>query len=173
MLVALTRDEAEERHRTRQNYSLATRLPGGNLLILHHHTGWMPHHVDPRRNPHYLRAFSLNVYGSMGRLYSHFAEDFERSGVIEMRGAQIYVHSAPPRSISEPVRSLWAVHNHFAAGTKAVYDYRVGPPYDTSRPMTDSDLALCEFADPPFGKFDDFWQRVSTYLENEGFGSFT
>jgi hypothetical protein len=174
MLVALTRDEAEERHRTRQSYSLATRLPGGNLLIFHHFTHWKPHHVDPRRNPYYeqKRNFSLNVYGSMGHLYSRFAEDFERSGVIEMRGAQIYVHSAPPRSISEPVRSLWAVHNHFADRTKAVYDYRVGPPYDTSRPMTDSDLALCEFADPPFGKFDDFWQRVSTYLENEGFGSF-
>ena len=56
MLVALTREEAEERHRTRQDYSLATRLPAGQLLVLHHYTGRSPHDPDPRRYSDYLRS---------------------------------------------------------------------------------------------------------------------
>ena len=175
MLVALTRDEAEERHRTRQSYSLATRLPGGNLLVLHHHTNWTPHDVDPRGNPHYLqkRDFLLRVFGSMGRLKSHFAENREGCGVIKMRNANIYAYTGARTHFSAPpLKEVWEAHNDFADGTKAIYDYRAGL-CDTSRPMTDSDLALCEFAEPPFGEFGDFWRRVSTYLENEGFGSFT
>ena len=48
MLVALTREEAEEKHRTRQDYSLATRLPAGQLLVLCHYTGRSSHDPDPR-----------------------------------------------------------------------------------------------------------------------------
>src|SRR5262245_28979207 len=45
MVGALTREEAEEKHRTRQHYALATRLPDGHLLVVRHYTGWSPH--DP------------------------------------------------------------------------------------------------------------------------------
>jgi hypothetical protein len=47
MVVALTREEAEEKHRTRQHYALAARLPDGNLIVVRHHTGWSPH--NPRQ----------------------------------------------------------------------------------------------------------------------------
>ena len=37
--------------------------------------------------------------------------------------------------------------------------------------MTDSDLALCTFADPDFGNFDELWRRVEEYLQRTGFGT--
>ena len=53
LVVALTREEAEERHRTRQDYVLAMRRPDESLLVVRHHTGWSPH--DPAAgNPNYI-----------------------------------------------------------------------------------------------------------------------
>jgi hypothetical protein len=43
MLVALTREQAEDKHRTRQRYVLVTRLADGHLLVVRHDTGWSPH----------------------------------------------------------------------------------------------------------------------------------
>src|SRR4029077_9059948 len=72
MLVALTREEAAERHRTRQHYALATRLPGGNLRGLIHHTSWSPHDPEQPKDRDFVpyREFHLEVYGAMGRLRS-------------------------------------------------------------------------------------------------------
>jgi hypothetical protein len=39
------------------------------------------------------------------------------------------------------------------------------------RPMTESELALCKFADPGFGNFDELWRRVEVYLQSTGFGT--
>jgi hypothetical protein len=174
MLAALTHDQAEERHRTGQSYSLATRLPGGNLLLFRYYSGRSPH--DPHEtNSNYLpgRDFRLEVYGSMGFLQSYFAEDLERRGVMQMKRASVYVHrTTPTHFLAQPVKSLWEAHNRFEHGTKDISDYRAGPRRYASRPMSDSDFSFFEFAEPPFGEFGDYWRRVSTYLENEGFGSF-
>ena len=40
LVVALTREEAAERHRARQDYVLAMRRPDESLLVVRHHTGW-------------------------------------------------------------------------------------------------------------------------------------
>ena len=177
MLVALSREEAEERHRTRQEYSLATRLPGGNLLVLCHYTNWSPHDVDPRRDPNYLpiRSFLLNVYGSMGRLWTQFGEDFEERGVIRMTDVDVYPRRRGPAVHAHPETRFpkWFAVNNFTGGWKAIYDRRTDPNGHSSPSLTASDLSLCRFAEPPFGEFSDFWRRASTYLQNEGFGSFT
>ena len=51
LVVALTREEAEERHRTRQDYVLAMRRPDESLLVVRHLTGWSPHDPEQPRNP--------------------------------------------------------------------------------------------------------------------------
>jgi hypothetical protein len=165
MVVALTREEAEEKHRTRQHYALAARLPDGHLLVVRHHTGWSPH--DPRqpRNPDYVsaRTFHLEVYGARGRLlHVNISEDLDRCGVLQMRFLDAY----------EPVRQdgFWSAHNDFKQRTVTVWDHRDSPTGYAKKPMTDSDLSLCEFSDPGFGDFNDLWQRVARYLQNEGLG---
>jgi hypothetical protein len=37
--------------------------------------------------------------------------------------------------------------------------------------MTDSEFALCRFADPGFGNFDELWRHVEEYLQSTGFGT--
>src|SRR5262245_2850220 len=166
MVGVLTREEAEEKHRTRQNYALFARLPDGNLLVVRHDTGWSPH--DPRqpRNPDYVpnREFHLEAYGARGRvLRASFSEPVAEPGPQKMWSVDVY----------EPVSqyNIWLAYNHTEARTKAIHDHRNSPGSYVERPMTDSDVALCVFPEPPFGDFNELWHRVETYLQNEGFGT--
>ena len=166
MVVALKREEAEEKHRTRQHYALAARLPDGNLIVVRHCTGWSPHNPIQPRNPNYVptRAFHLQVYGERGLLlHVDFDERFENRGVLEMWS----VH------VCEPVsqHNIWLAHNHTKARKKAIHDHRNSALGYAERPMTDSDVALCVFPEPRFGDFNELWHRVETYLQNEGFGT--
>jgi hypothetical protein len=166
MLVPLTREVAEEMHRTRQDYVLATRLPGQTLLVLYHHTGWSPHDPEQPRNPNYVptRNFRLEAYGALGRLQTHFTERFDKPGVLELRSVDV---------TEGPIRYKdWSAHNNCDQREKSIYDRRSNPRGHELRPMSDSDLSLCEFAEPVFGEYIDLWLRVSSYLQNEGFGSF-
>jgi hypothetical protein len=166
MLVALTREEAEELHRTRQDYALATRLSDGHLLVLRHHTHWSPHDPDQPTNPNFVpnRTFYLELYGERGRvLQANFRERIDEPGVLRMFSIDVY----------EPVsqRDIWLAHNHINKRIKGIHDNRENPLGYEERPMTDSDVALCEFAEPRFDEFDALWQRLQTYLQNEGFGT--
>jgi hypothetical protein len=166
MFVAFTREEAEEKHRTRQDYTLAARLPDGNLIVVRHDTGWSPHDPDQPRNPNYVpsRTFYLEAYGARGRvLQAKFSELDPKPGQLEMLGVDVY----------EPVaqRNIWQIHNNIKARTKTIHDDRPTPLRYAHEIMTESDLALCVFPEPRFGDFNELWHRVETYLQNEGFGS--
>jgi hypothetical protein len=166
MFLPLTREETEEKHRTRQDYALATRLPDENLLVLYHNFGWNPHDPDGPEKPRYLplRHFRLEIHGKRGRLlYGLFDEGFDKRGVLKMWSVDVF----------DPVTrdTYWHAHNDLKGRTVTVWDHRDSPTGYAKRPMTDSDLALCEFADPPFGDFNSLWQRIEIYLRNEGFGT--
>ena len=166
MFVALTREEAEEKHRTRQDYALATRLPDGYLLVVRHHTGWSPHSPDQPKNPDYVpsRTFHVEVHGARSRvLYAALTERVDNPGVMEMSSVDVY----------EPVTqdNVWSAWNGIKGRTKKIYDHRDSPRGYEERPMADFDVALCKFAEPRFGDFNDLWHRVETYLQNEGFGT--
>lgn len=106
----------------------------------------------------------MKIYGTRGRgLQVSFSEGFEKDGVLRLSSI----------SIHRPVTQceVWYAHNDFNCRTKSIYDHRIDPRGYAERPMTDSDVSLCEFAEPSFGDFDDLWRRVETYLQNEGFGS--
>jgi hypothetical protein len=166
MSVALTREEAEEKHRTRQDYALATRLSDGNLLVIRHRTGWSPHDPDQPGNPNHVpsRTFYLEVHWPRSRvLLAQFHERIARPGVVEMLGMDVYEPTAQ--------HQIWNAWNLIKERIKRIYDHRDGPHGCVDRPMTASDLALCEFAEPRFGDFNDLWDRVETYLKNEGFGT--
>jgi hypothetical protein len=166
MFRPLTREEAEEKHRTRQHYALAVRLPDGHLLAIRHSTGWSPHSPDQPKNPNYVpsRTFLLEIFGPRGRLlYVEFNDKLGQRGVMEMRSARV----------CDPIDQydLWYAFNDYRERTKNIYDHRDSPYQRERRPMTDSDLSLCEFAEPRFVDADDLWRRVETYLQNEGFGT--
>jgi hypothetical protein len=167
LLVPLTREAAEDMHRTRQGYVLMTRLPGGNLLVLQHYTGWSPHEPEQHWKPSYVptREFRLNVQGSSGRSQTIFSERSNRRGIVTMHTAAVYDHITD--------WSVWHASNNFEEREKLIHDDRGGQAGYARRAMTASDILLCEFDEPNFGDFDDLWRRVEKYLENEGFGAFT
>jgi hypothetical protein len=166
MLIPLTREQAEERYRTRQDYVLVTRLAGETLLVLYHRTGWSPHNPQQPRNPDFVptRGFWLEAYGSLGRSHTRFDEDFERRGVVRMRSANVYDRTSG--------QNVWHAFNDFEGGAKSIHDSRGGQAAYARRSLTPSDILLCERDAPAFGEFKDLWQRVERYLANEGFGSF-
>jgi len=59
LFVPLTSDEAEEKHRTRQGYALATRRPDGNLLVVRYLTGWSPDDPSSPETRHLTRAGAI------------------------------------------------------------------------------------------------------------------
>ena len=100
-------------------------------------------------------------YGSFGRVWAQFDEGFDARGVLEMRSVSVY------DSIGDD--EIWYAFNDFRDQEKCVRDHRVGPNDRTVRPMTASDhLRFCA---PPFGEFNELWDRAHKYLRNEGFGA--
>src|SRR5262249_32938685 len=158
--------EAEEKHRTRQDYALATRLPDGNLLVVYHRTWWSPYDPEQPKNPNYVpsREFNVEIHGARGRLLrASFSEHLDRPGVLKFWTVDVF----------EPVNqhSFWLAYNKVDEREKTIYDHRDNPRGYEDRPMSDSDLSLCLFPEPPFGDFNDLWRRVESYLQNEGFGT--
>jgi hypothetical protein len=163
LAVALTRQEAAERHRTRQDYVLAMRRPDESLLVVRHLTGWSPHDPEQPRNPAYVpcRSYHVELHGSEGRfLHASIDEEIERPRVLRMWSINIY------RKFG--YCNVWQMHNDTRARTIEIHDNRKASDSYTKRPMTDAEFDLCEFAEPEFEDFNEMLQRVETFLQMEG-----
>jgi hypothetical protein len=159
LVIALTREEAEERHRTRQDYVLAMRRPDESLLVVRHLTGWSPH--DPERMRNSYRRFLVELHGPEGlSLDASIHEEIERPRVLRMWSIDVH------RKFGH--RKIWNVHNDIRARTITIHDYRKASDDYTERPMTDAEFDLCEFAEPEFDDFNELWRHVETFLEREG-----
>jgi hypothetical protein len=157
LAVALTRAEAEERHRTRQDYVLAVRRPDENLLVVRHLTWWSPH--DPERRRNSCRSFHVELHGSEGLfLHAWIDEEIERPRVLRMWSINLYLGH----------RNIWQTHSNTRARTITIHDHRVVSHGYTERPMTDTEFELCEFAEPGFEDFSELWRRVETFLQMKG-----
>jgi hypothetical protein len=103
------------------------------------------------------------VHGPRERL-SHAAvyEDFDERDTLRMQSTHVY----------DEVRDheIWYTHNNVTERTIAIYDSRGTQRAYNERSMTDSEFALCKFADPGFGNFDELWRHVEAYLQSTGFG---
>ena len=159
LVVALTRAEAEERHRTRQDYVLAMRRPDESLLVVRHHTGWSPH--DPERSRYSYRHFHVELHGSEGRfLHASIDEEIHRPRVLRMWSINVYSRFGRG--------NVWQTHNDTEARMIAIHDDREASDGYTTRPMIDSEFELCEFAEPEFDNFIELWRRVETFLQMQG-----
>jgi hypothetical protein len=159
LIVALTRDEAEERHRTRQDYVLAMRRPDESLLVVRHLTGWSPH--DPERMRNSYRSFLVELHGSAGRLLQvSIDEEIGRPRVLRMWSMSVY--RMPGH------HNIWQAHNDTRARTITIHDHRQVSHGYTEEPMTDAEFELCEFAEPGFEDFSELWRRVETFLLMKG-----
>jgi hypothetical protein len=159
LAVALTREEAEERHRMRQDYALAVRRPDKSLLVVRHLTGWSPH--DPERRRNSFRSFHVELHGSEGLfLHAWIDEEIERPRVLRMWSIDVY------RMFGHG--TIWQTHNDTRRRTIAIHDDRDGANGYTKEPMSDTEFELCEFAEPGFEDFSELWRRIETFLQMKG-----
>ena len=155
----MTHEEAEERHRTRQDYVLAMRRPDESLLVVRHHTGWSPH--DPERSRYSYRHFHVELHGSEGRfLHASIDEEIHRPRVLRMWSINLYGRFGRG--------NVWQTHNNTRARTITIHDHREVSHGYTEGPMSDVEFELCEFAEPEFDDFNELWRRVETFLQMKG-----
>ena len=120
LLVALTPAQAEERHRLREAYVLAARLPDGFLVLIARTTIWDP------RSPHRTSFrgeisdpdIRTNLYG---RLQSaHCSPDLSEDGgnVLEVDSLSVHEQNASSE--------IWYCSMNFEKSVRRVWDYRSG-----------------------------------------------
>jgi hypothetical protein len=162
----LTREQAEARHANREDFVLSSRMPEGVLLVLRHTTFWSPHDPDQPKNPDYVppRHFYLDLYGTMGRMTACFDERYAEPGILKLTYAFLVPSSSTSRT--------WQAYNDFSEQIKDIRASNHGLKTDKSESMTKDDVRLLRFDMPPLHDFEDFFGRVSSYLQNEGFGRF-
>jgi hypothetical protein len=106
-------------------------------------------------------GIALAAYGSFGRVWAQFDEGFDARGVLKMRSVSVYDRSDDDE--------IWYAYNDFRDQEKSIWDHRLGANNRTVRPITTSDLL--RFCAPPFGEFNELWDRTHEYLQTEGFGA--
>jgi hypothetical protein len=152
LLHPITREQAEARHRNFEDYVLATRLAGGQVLILGRRASSMRKH---------LVRYILWVYDSRGqRMIADFGENDDDPGTLEMSSVDIKGDAH------------WHSHLNFRTNEIAIHDCRSGETHYECRKMTDVQRAAYTFPLPIFGEFDILWKHISMHLDAEGFGEF-
>jgi hypothetical protein len=158
LIDPITRAQAEECHRNFKYYVLATRLSEGQLLILTCSASLRKAPLPP--NVRYL----LWLYDTHDRfMMVEFDESYKRPGTLKMRSLKI-------ETIDR--RGIWHSFLDFDEREKSIHDDRGEERLYEERKLTRTDRSAYIFPPPRFGDFDVFWQRISMYLRNEGFGAF-
>jgi hypothetical protein len=151
LLHPISREQAEIYHHSLEGYTLMTRLPQQQLLILSHIGSFRK-----ERWQHPVNCL-LQIRDLQGRpMRVEFEEESSSPGVLRMR--YLRIEGVAP----------WTSTLSFKDGVKRIW----AEGSCESRSMTDADRSTYAFASPPFGEFDMMWRRIAMYLTNEGFGAF-
>ena len=102
------------------------------------------------------------IYDAYGqRLIADFQEDRDDPGVLKLQS--VTVMETGPLVFPSQLRRTREIDTRLSESGKG----------RQLTPMTDADQAAYAFPLPRFGEFDILWQRVTTYLNDEGFGTFS
>lgn len=166
LVAALTRQQAEERYRIREDYVAAARLAGGSLLLIR----WNgTDRLDPSRADHpnpapgaYASGFYLWWYGSglVAKVMSFLDRD---DGMIEPAWIDIDERATWER--------VWYCHLYWDKSELTVVDHRGGKTSDT-RILPRDEMAKYRFSRPAFGEFDGIVRTIQTLLRDSGYGEF-
>ena len=159
-LVALSREQAEERHRALETYVLAVRLPHGALLTMRHRAA--QDRLDPERGQYTNQhsSYTVAIRESSKRIIADATTIHQGSDVVEI--ASIEVRKPAAR------RRLWSAHFDLRERKKNVQDWRSGRRVRSDAPMTPAERKLCAFPKPRFGEYAVFVDRVQSLLRTAG-----
>ena len=170
LLVPLTREVAEDRHRTGRNYVLAARLANGDHVVLRHYTGWSPHDPVQPKNPNYVpsRMFILQWFTQLRRLRARFSNyslerdmiQLEEVAILEGAGATLaWKLSIHLRTIAGPPK-------------KHLDDRRDGGMVRTWLTLSEPEIDACQIKLPLFADIEPLLRCIVQSIRNEGLGSY-
>jgi len=163
LVVPLTRDEAEARHRTRESHVLTACLPDGALLTIRS-IGWDRNEPPDlgTRTPN--MAVMLRIHLDRARhAASAFAWD-QGNGVMELSSLDAYGKNAGPR---------WHCNISLSDNEKIIWDERTGESVGRRTPLTptERELAVCPI--PAFGEYATVVDRLRTLVQVLRYGDLT
>ena len=168
LLAPLTADEAEERHREREDYTLVTRLADGLLLVLKRLTWWdrhKPNAGSEKQEPYPRAKFYLWIYGSSRLVSAWFGED--------VHGGTLDLFSIGVRERAPPYRNNWHCSISLRENTRSVHDSRGSGKTHTETPLTSIDIDFATCPMPAFGEFEELLHRLQAFLRSAGYGDLT
>jgi hypothetical protein len=168
LLVPLTREQAEARHRDNEGYVLAQRLESGVLVRLRHGAGsnrlfgWYDGlSLPPRRSVRIL----LELEGSNASAQLLFRADRDDDRLLDLSLVMVRHRSERRRDWFSSVFEDGEVEIHDPR------DPRDEPP--ATRPLTDAERALVTGPIPEFGEVDGLVTRALGWLRTAGYGEIT
>jgi len=159
--VALTLEQAKDRHRALEDYVLATRLPDGVLLIVRHNT--LRDRNDPTRR-HQTRPrsrYNIILRGAKEEIRVTIESAHEDAHLISIFSVEVFRRGG--------VGSIWLCYFHPDEGRKGIHDSRGRRKIFSERQLTKSERNLCTFPKPPFGEYMVFVDRVRSLLRAAGY----
>jgi hypothetical protein len=167
LMVTLSREEAEERHREREDYAMAVRLPDGLLLAISCDMGWdraKPEGFPYLPGPSPFASYLIELHGA-----SHFAvlhaSERKDPRVLEFWSIEAFEQLGPG--------STWLCNVIIREDEKGIHDSRSGKKVYARTPLspTERELALCPI--PAFGEYVAFAERACALLRCLGYGDIT
>lgn len=162
LVVPLTIEAAEERHREGEDYVLATRLSDGILLVItrdcHGDRDAEVYSPYPVRSPH--ASFRIRLHTSSDIITALASPDRNDTGVINLWTIDV-------DNLAERF-SGWLCY--LRNGEKAVHDSRSGPKVYTKTAMTAAERKLATCPTPAFGDCAALGERVRSLLRVAGYG---
>jgi len=165
--AALTREEAEERHRHSEDYVLTVRLPDGLLLMIMYSWHW---DRNRPKGSHYLsgptdsQSYLIELHGS-SFLAMVQVSDWRHPGVLEIWSIGIHERFT--------FWHAWNSHIDTTENEKTIHDSRSGETIykrSTLEPA-ERELAMCPV--PAFGEYSELEDRCRSLLQILGYGSVT
>ena len=164
LFVPLTRDEAEEKHRTRQDYALATRRPDEKSAC-----GASPDRVESGRpraapKPGILPAQELSCRSARPARDAYrtrrSTKTLSERDTLRMQSTHVY----------DEVRDheIWYTHNNVTERTIAIYDKRGAQRAYNEAADDRCRIRPLQIRRPEFEDFDELWRRVEAFLQMEG-----
>jgi hypothetical protein len=163
LLVPLTEEDAQEMHRSRQDYVMATRLPDGSVVLLEQRTGCSPHNPERLINANYVPRVSLclRVFGRSRNILVPFSEHVNDRDCLKLYSIDI--------EFTRPKYSSWYAYINLDENMIGVYDRRSTFLGRVTRALKEEDRAVFRVPRPPFGDLDQVWQSFQTALHKAGY----
>src|SRR5262249_33996370 len=164
LLVPISREQAEQRHRDVEPYVVAARLPDGILAILIRDGQDRNDPRDTGRTPSRI-SYRLELRGGSNYAKAEFYEDLQAGGAIRLFSVEVFKSGAK--------WSNWLSYILDRDGQILIHDSRTGPEKVLTRwPLTDAEEKLVTGPTIQFGEVEWPVGCVFAWLGHAGFGDF-